>query len=130
MKEKRKCILCPSHEYTYCGKCKPKEIVETWRFIFDSENCRDIYKILENYVAKKITALEARQQLDKYDLPNINDIQPILRKKLEDIYYITKDNYIQDNISVTDKENEVIEELPTTQQTKPRRKRYSRRNSN
>lgn len=130
MKEKRKCILCPSHEYAYCGKCKPKEIVETWRFIFDSENCRDIYKILENYVAKKITALEARQQLDKYDLPNINDIQPILRKKLEDIYYITKDNYIQDNISVTDKENEVIEELPTTQQTKPRRKRYSRRNSN
>ena len=121
MANKRKCILCPTHEYEYCGKCKPQETIQTWRYIFDSENCRDIYKILENYVAKKINAIEAKQQLSNYVLPPIEEIQPTLRKNLEDILSQTKEIsnekeevFLEDNII----EKEII---------KSRRRRYSRR---
>ncbi len=121
--KKRKCILCPSHEYEYCGKCKPKEIVETWRFIFDSENCRDIYKILENYKAKKLSAEEAKKQLDKYTIPNLEDMQSVLRELIEDIFDKTRDVYTQ-NIEETVKSDTDYEEV------KPRKRRYTRRNSN
>ena len=60
MANKRKCILCPTHEYEYCGKCKPQETIQTWRYIFDSENCRDIYKILENYECYECKLIPAR----------------------------------------------------------------------
>ena len=119
----RKCILCPTHEYEYCGKCKPREIIETWRFIFDSKNCRDIYKILENFTAKKISAMEARKRLDEYTIPNLEDIQPTLRKNLEDIYSQTKNMYTQ-NV-------EKVAEINTDhEEVKPRKRRYVRRNSN
>lgn len=132
MANKRKCILCPSHEYEYCGKCKPHEVIETWRFIFDTENCRDIYKIIENYVAKKITALEARQQLEQHKLPELKDIQSSLRKNLEDIYNQTKEVYEQKNkIEDENKQVEFVREgIETVEEIKPRRRRFSRRNSN
>ena len=121
MANKRKCILCPTHEYEYCGKCKPQETIQTWRYIFDSENCRDIYKILENYVAKKINAIEAKQQLSNYVLPPIEEIQPTLRKNLEDILNQTKE--ISKEKEEVSKEDIIIEE----EIIKPRRRRYSRR---
>lgn len=121
MANKRKCILCPTHEYEYCGKCKPQETIQTWRYIFDSENCRDIYKILENYVAKKINAIEAKQQLSNYVLPPIEEIQPTLRKNLEDILNQTKE--ISKEKEEISKENSIIEEKIIM----PRRRRYSRK---
>lgn len=135
MANKRNCILCPSHEYEYCGKCKPDKIVETWRFIFDSENCRDIYKVIEKYVAKKVTALEARKQLEKYELPNFEDIQSSLRKSIEEIFELTKNEYNK-NTSVeemTTNEKNDFEERESSQESekeivKPRRRRFSRRN--
>lgn len=134
MANKRNCILCPSHEYEYCGKCKPDKVVETWRFIFDSENCRDIYKVIENYVAKKVTALEARQQLEKYELPNFEDIQFSLRKNIEEIFELTKDDYNKntsvetiDNSIVDNSDKENISQEIEEESTKPRRRRFSRR---
>lgn len=127
MANKRKCILCPTHEYEYCGKCKPQETIQTWRYIFDSENCRDIYKILENYVAKKVNALEAKQQLSNYVLPPMEEIQPTLRKNLEDILNQTKENFIAEN---TEEKSNLLEDKTVIEEEiiKPRRRRYSRRN--
>lgn len=126
MAEKRQCILCPTHKYEYCGKCKPQEIIQTWRYIFDSENCRDIYNILEKYVAKKITAVEAKQQLSNYSLPPLEEMQPTLRKNLEDILNQTKDIENKESISkenIIQNDNNIIEKNAVS-----KRRRYSRRN--
>lgn len=126
MAEKRQCILCPTHKYEYCGKCKPQEIIQTWRYIFDSENCRDIYNILEKYVAKKITAVEAKQQLSNYSLPPLEEMQPTLRKNLEDILNQTKDFENKESISKENNiqnDNNIIEKNAVS-----KRRRYSRRN--
>ena len=135
MANKRNCILCPSHEYEYCGKCKPDKIVERWRYLFDSENCRDIYKVIENYVAKKVTALEARQQLEKYKLPNFEDIRSSVRKNIEEIFELTKNEYNKSTSveeTVTNERNnfEIQDILQESEKeaVKPRRRRFSRRN--
>lgn len=119
MSNKRKCILCPSHEYEYCGKCKPKEIIETWRYIFDSENCRDVYKILENFAGNKISATEANKLLLQYNVPDVNEVHPSLRKNLEDIYKQSEVKGVQEINNLADEE--IIAEQ------KPRRRRYKRK---
>jgi hypothetical protein len=81
----RKCILCPSHEYEYCTKCKDKSLVENWRLLFDKEECRDIYHVLSEFAFGRLTANEAKSQLDNYTLPNPEEMQPALRKNLEDV---------------------------------------------
>ena len=86
MPSKRKCTLCPSHIYEYCPSCKDKKIIEPWRLLFDSENCRDAYHIISEFAFGRLSANEAKSQLDKIDVPNKEDMQPALRKNLEDLY--------------------------------------------
>lgn len=130
MKRKRKCILCPSHEYEYCSNCKPDNAVETWRFLFDSENCRDVYKTLESFAYKKISANEAKEQLEKLNVPEKKLMQAPFRQHLDDVYSqatpVAKVEEVLDpyeaiptreEIPVADEEiavEEYVEEVPKT----------------
>jgi len=85
MKAKRKCVLCPSHEYEYCTKCKDKSLVESWRLLFDKEDCRDIYNILSEFAFGRLSANDAKLKLDRYNVPKLEEMQPVLRKNYEDV---------------------------------------------
>lgn len=85
MKAKRKCVLCPSHEYEYCTKCKDKSLVERWRLLFDKEDCRDIYNILSEFAFGRLSANDAKLKLDRYKVPKLEEMQPALRKNYEDV---------------------------------------------
>ena len=124
MKSMRKCTLCPSHLYEYCNKCKPESQIVPWRLSFDSENCRDIYHILAEFAFGRKTAIEARKELDNYQIPNKEEMTSSLRKNLEDIYEQTK----QIDLSSTNtKEDDQVVKQPADEEIKPRRRRYSRR---
>ena len=142
MKAMRKCVLCPSHEYEYCTKCKDKSIIESWRLLFDKESCRDIYHILSEFAFGRLSADDAKNQLDNYEMPNLDDMQTALRKNYEevlsqasirpsksknivDISTSAKDeNYLNEKID--DYSNDIISE---EEPAKPvRRRRSFRRN--
>lgn len=124
MKSMRKCTLCPSHLYEYCNKCKSEFQIEPWRLSFDSETCRDVYKILAEFAFGRKTAIDARKELEKYDVPNKEDMTSSLRKNLEDIYAQT--NHLYEKEVVEEKSEEYVQENPV-EEIKPRRRRYSRR---
>jgi len=84
MRGDRKCIL-DSKQYNYCPHCNHDNPNETWRYLFCSENCREIYKILEDWTGKKISSDDAKQKLVLHELPSLDQIQPSLRKNIEDI---------------------------------------------
>ena len=85
-KSSRKCILCPSHTYEYCPNCKDNKVVEPWRLLFDKETCRDAYHIISEFAFGRLSANEAKRELDKINVPNKEEMQPALRKNLEDLY--------------------------------------------
>ena len=88
MRGDRKCIV-DAKQYNYCPHCKDNPN-ETWRFLFCSENCRDIYHILEDWVAKKITSDAAREKLNNYTLPPLETLKTALRSNIEQIYKDTE----------------------------------------
>ena len=128
MEPMRKCTLCPSHKYSYCNKCKAPSLIEPWRMLFDSETCRDVYHILSEFAFGRKTAIEARSELENYEVPNKEDMTSSLRKNLEDVYEQTK-NYgkkKEEPITISPIDNTEYFEEPI-EEIKPRRRRYSRR---
>ena len=61
------CILC-GKAYKYCEACPSKyNVTETWRNIFCSENCREIYGVYDSIKAGLITDKDAGKKLAKFD---------------------------------------------------------------
>lgn len=67
----RTCCVCRK-EHLFCPQCRPEDRNKpTWYFAYCSENCKDIYTVTSNYEDKKISADDAKTQLDKLDLSHI-----------------------------------------------------------
>lgn len=72
-KVKRHCVMC-AKEYEYCNSCGAAP--QLWKNIFCSENCRDIYDVLNKYDGKLITKEDGIERLKAFDLsvvPKFND---------------------------------------------------------
>ena len=54
-------------------------------FAFCSENCKDIYNITSDYEDKRVTADEAKKQLDKLDLSRISYFGTSYQNTINDI---------------------------------------------
>ena len=82
----RKCIVCPDkHHYKYCSNCSGYNSVETWRFLYCSENCREIYDIATKFVNGKLSGLDAKHKLEKLDLSDLEFYHSVIKKNIEDI---------------------------------------------
>lgn len=64
-KVKRHCVMC-AKEYEYCNSCGAAP--QLWKNIFCSENCRDIYDVLNKYDGKLITKEDGIERLKAFDL--------------------------------------------------------------
>lgn len=80
----RTCSVCRK-TYKYCLKCREYEYLPTWMFAFCSENCKDIYSITSDYEDKRVTADEAKKQLDKLDLSRISNFGTSYQNTINDI---------------------------------------------
>ena len=81
----RKCIV-DLKDYRYCNNCNEFNPTETWRFLFCCENCKDIYHTVEDYNAGKITADEAKDRFEKYDLSGLDHFQKFVKRDIEGIF--------------------------------------------
>lgn len=79
----RICIVCgKNYEYcSHCGKFNPRE---KWRYLYCSENCREIWKVCNGVENEGLSIAEAKQRLSKCDVPSndvINkDLVPIIER--------------------------------------------------
>lgn len=85
MRGDRKCIIC-GKKYKYCIPCGNGSPNETWRYIYCSEDCRQLFNIASDWTANKLSAIEAKIKLDGINIPPLNNLQSSLRKNLDEIY--------------------------------------------
>lgn len=73
MDKARTCIVC-GKKYNYCPHCRSYNPYETWRMIYCSNNCRNVFHIFDDYRANKVDAKEAYEKISKYNLDNLTDL--------------------------------------------------------
>lgn len=89
-KSNRKCIIC-QNEYHYCPNCHEDSSKPTWYFIFDGQNCHDIYEVCTQYRDGEVTAKQAYDKISKLDISNIKDFTEATRIQIEEIISKSKD---------------------------------------
>ena len=68
-KNNRTCIIC-GNSYHFCPTCGEDAGKPTWYFIFDGQNCHDIYEVCTQYRDGEIDAKVAYEKISKLDISN------------------------------------------------------------
>ena len=89
-KVSRTCIIC-RQSYSYCPQCGADAGKPTWYFIFDGQNCHDIYEVCTQYRDGEIDANKAYELISKLDLSNIEEFAESTRLQIEEILNLHKD---------------------------------------
>lgn len=67
----RTCCVCHD-QYYFCPVCNSNDAdLETWHFVYCSENCKDIYNATSKFENGEITAHDAQDKLKALDLSKI-----------------------------------------------------------
>ena len=89
-KNNRTCIIC-GENYAYCPHCGEDANKPTWYFIFDGQNCHDIYEVCTQYRDGEIDANVAYEKISKLDISNIKNFAESTRIQIEEILAKGKD---------------------------------------
>jgi hypothetical protein len=83
--ENATCIVC-GKKYHLCIACeRSKATWKPWKMVADTENCYEIYKVLNDYNFNKISKEEARKLLEKLDLKDVNTFKEKSKNKIKEI---------------------------------------------
>lgn len=63
----RKCIVCGKIS-EYCPYCAEYAHLPTWRAIYCSENCKELFDVSSDYLIGKLSDEETRQRIQECDL--------------------------------------------------------------
>lgn len=85
MARERTCVV-DKKKYIYCPPCGKGDPNETWRYIYCSEDCRELFHIASDWTAKKLSATAAKIRLDGINVPPLENLQSSLKKNLDEIY--------------------------------------------
>lgn len=110
------CIIC-GKEYHLCIGCdRTKTNWKSWKMITDTENCYNIYKVLNDYGYKKITKLEARKLLKELDLSEKDTFKESVRNKIDEIMSTKKKKVVEELVKeVAAVAESVTEEIPVVE---------------
>ena len=105
-KNNRTCIIC-GENYAYCPHCGEDANKPTWYFIFDGQNCHDIYEVCTQYRDGEIDANVAYEKISKLDISNIKDFYEATRIQIEEIIANGKESKtIVDKVKTNNTKNE------------------------
>ena len=107
-KNNRKCIIC-GHSYHFCPTCGEDAGKPTWYFIFDGENCHDIYEVCTQYRDKKIDAKKAYELISKLDLSNIEDFVEVTKNQIKEIIRLNEEaTNVKESVEKAEVKNETV----------------------
>lgn len=84
MRHERICEICSS-TYSYCPNCSDYAEESRWKFLFDTENCKDIYEVVNAYRTNAINAVQAKAKLDKLSIPSKEKLNKGYAKFIDEI---------------------------------------------
>ena len=85
MRNERECVICGGH-YDYCPNCAQYDEKPRWMFMFDSENCKKIYDIINDYKVGAIDANRARAKFNELDMSKRGQFAKGFKKVVDEIY--------------------------------------------
>ena len=107
-KNNRTCIIC-GNSYHFCQTCGEDAGKPTWYFIFDGQNCHDIYEVCTQYRDKKIDAKKAYELISKLDLSNIEDFVETTKNQIEEIIRLNEEAIkVKESVEKTVVKNETV----------------------
>ena len=80
----RKCILCNSN-YKFCLNSTKYDRTETWRNLYCSENCRDLYFLYDKMKSGKIERKVAVKDIKKFDLSKLSAFNEPMKSILKSL---------------------------------------------
>ena len=102
----RTCIIC-GKKYSYCNNCQSDAEKPTWYFIFDGQNCHDIYEVCTQYRDGEIDVKSAYEKISKLDISNIKNFAEATRIQIEEILEKGKDvKSVTEKVKTSDTKNE------------------------
>lgn len=102
MAHERQCKICGS-TYKYCPRCAQYAHLPRWKSLYCSDDCKTIYSIADQYIAKKIDKDEAKLVLDSYNVSIITN---------EEIKNIVSEIMVIDEEPKKKKKQKIEEEIP------------------
>lgn len=84
MAYERKCILC-GKTYKYCPHCRDYDSLPKWMTMFDRSECKEIFDAVSEFNFGNISALEAKNVLDKYPNEDYSLYTQITQKSIKEI---------------------------------------------
>lgn len=104
----RTCIIC-GKRYSHCNNCQRDAGKPTWYFIFDGENCHDIYEVCTQYRDKKIDAKKAYELISKLDLSNIEDFVEVTKNQIKEIIRLNEETTnVKESVEKAEVKNETV----------------------
>ena len=128
MRHERICTVCQTH-YSYCPHCGEDRMKPTWMFMFDSENCQNIFRCMNMFSHGEISKEDALGLLGKCDLTKLESFHPVIKQTIKELIEDGKD--VEDVKDVTTNEkNDVVLDQETqaaVTETKLVEKKFSKR---
>lgn len=111
--KKRMCIVCRK-EYSFCPRCPQDASKPKWMFIYCSENCKKISRVMSDFENETITRDEALEQLSVLDLSRESFFENSYKASLEKIksVNIAKDDLIVEIAKDSDKTEDTVDNVP------------------
>lgn len=81
----RTCAACLK-KYQYCAHCGEYNPREPWRYLFCSEECREIFHACSDYNQGNLSAKDAKEILKRHDIPPDDSLHPKLGETIRRIY--------------------------------------------
>ena len=107
-KNNRECIIC-GHSYHFCPTCGEDAGKPTWYFIFDGQNCHDIYEVCTQYRDKKIDVKKAYELISKLDLSNIEDFVEVTKNQIKEIIRLNEEaTNVKESVEKAEVKNETV----------------------
>lgn len=108
MKHERICVICNS-AYSYCPICGKYDDFPRWMFMFDNENCKKIWEVLNDYKAGIMDKEAAKVLLGGLDLSGRDHFNEGFLKTLNEILPVEK---VEEKVETVKSEQIKVDEQP------------------
>lgn len=118
MAHERKCFCCGA-SYKFCGQgCRDEHPNETWRFLFDNENCKSVYEIWQSVRGNEISKSDAAKIFRTMNIDKVLAADTIVSKDIKQILDENKEHYnkpekvVTEEVKPEEKSEEIKDKTP------------------
>lgn len=104
---KRVCYTCGS-KYEYCTRCAKYASQPKWRWMWDTEECKDLYDVVSGYKMGVLSKDDVQAVVDKYSVTDFKKYTDSICSVLNELFGTVKKNKKKKNMDIELKENEEV----------------------